>query len=73
MLSGPPHQATNQPCKLFARWANPMVQFNNNRRPKADMDAAGNWLRSVTDLLSKNSFKALSFYLTLVPLYRAFT
>lgn len=50
-----------------------MVQFNNNRRPKADMDAAGNWLRSVTDLLSKNSFKALSFYLTLVPLYRAFT
>ncbi|ADV25477.1 hypothetical protein I305_04657 [Cryptococcus gattii E566] len=45
-----------------AFWA--AASGNEPTVPKADMDAAGNWLRSVTDLLSKNSFKALSFYLT---------
>lgn len=62
-------QRTNRVSFLLAG----SIICNNNRRPKADMDAAGNWLHSVTDLLSKNSFKALSFYLMLVPLYHAFT
>ncbi|AFR98362.2 hypothetical protein CNAG_06136 [Cryptococcus neoformans var. grubii H99] len=45
-----------------AFWA--AASGNEPRVPKASMDAAGNWLLSVTHLLPESSFNALSFYLS---------
>lgn len=45
-----------------AFWA--AASGNEPRVPKADMDAAGNWLLSVTNLLPISSFNALSFCLS---------